>query len=247
MKAAIREIFSSVQGEGPYVGLRQIFLRFAGCNLSCRYCDTVKALYGERECCQVEVDPGTGIFEEILNPLSVDEVVDIVTKKFPLPLHHSVSLTGGEPLLQADFLMDLLPPLRKLGTAVYLETNGTLFENLVKVIRLVDIVSMDIKLPGTAGCSPMWDSHLQFLSIAKQAGVFVKIVMDDSSSLQEYEKALELVAGVDREITLVIQPMTSGSGCSLSPGRALELQAVGLKKLKDVRVIPQAHVMMNQL
>ncbi|MCL5059022.1 MAG: 7-carboxy-7-deazaguanine synthase QueE, partial [Actinobacteria bacterium] len=43
MKAAVREIFSSVQGEGPYVGTRQIFIRFDGCNLSCRYCDTARS------------------------------------------------------------------------------------------------------------------------------------------------------------------------------------------------------------
>ncbi|MDX9694125.1 MAG: 7-carboxy-7-deazaguanine synthase QueE, partial [Methanothermobacter sp.] len=40
MRAPIMEVFSSIQGEGLLVGCRQIFIRFAGCNLNCKYCDT---------------------------------------------------------------------------------------------------------------------------------------------------------------------------------------------------------------
>jgi len=245
LKAFIREIFSSVQGEGPYVGCRQLFIRFAGCNLSCRYCDTGP---GEAlKTCRVEVIAGKRVFEEIANPLSTGEVMDAITGKYDLGMHHAVSLTGGEPLLQVEFLKEMLPRLKQMGAGVYLETNGTLPESLTKVIGLVDIVSMDIKLPGTAGCDPLWDRHLQFLSVAKQARVFVKIVMDDMSTVSEFERALDLVAGVDNGIPLIIQPVTSGGRCSLSPPRALDLQALGLRRLREVRVIPQAHVMMNQL
>lgn len=245
LEAFIREIFSSVQGEGPYVGCRQVFIRFAGCNLSCRYCDTRPE--DKIKACRVEVDPGRRIFEKIANPLSPRDVLDAVTGRFNLAMHHTVSLTGGEPLLQVEFLKELLPELKKLGAGVYLETNGSLPENLPPVMGLVDIVSMDIKLPGTAGCDPLWDRHLHFLSVAKQARAFVKIVMDDLSSDEEFERALDLVAGVDDRIPLIIQPVTSGGRCSLSPHRALELQTLGLRRLRDVRVIPQAHIMMNQL
>ena len=36
----VKEIFASIQGEGPYVGYKQLFIRFCGCNLNCGYCDT---------------------------------------------------------------------------------------------------------------------------------------------------------------------------------------------------------------
>ena len=39
-KAKIKEIFTSIQGEGPFIGHKQLFVRFCGCNLSCKYCDT---------------------------------------------------------------------------------------------------------------------------------------------------------------------------------------------------------------
>ncbi len=245
MGAFIREIFSSVQGEGPYLGCRQIFIRFSGCNLSCRYCDTLRLAETGR--CSVEVRPGKRKYVEMPNPLSAEGLMDILEAYFPLPIHHSASMTGGEPLMQAAFLKQMLPALKNLNMQVYLETNGSLPERLSQVIDLVDIISMDIKLPGNSGCGPLWERHRQFLSIASRSRVFVKIVMDDPTPLMDFEKALDLVAGVDDGITLVIQPVTVGGKCALSPDRALELQAMGLKLLKDVRVIPQAHVMMNQL
>ncbi|MBI2447469.1 MAG: 7-carboxy-7-deazaguanine synthase QueE, partial [Candidatus Omnitrophica bacterium] len=47
MKTKISEIFSSIQGEGLYLGKRQIFVRFYGCNMRCAYCDTMPSRYEE--------------------------------------------------------------------------------------------------------------------------------------------------------------------------------------------------------
>ncbi|MCL6477782.1 MAG: 7-carboxy-7-deazaguanine synthase QueE [Peptococcaceae bacterium] len=245
MGAFIREIYSSVQGEGPYIGCRQVFIRFDGCNLNCRYCDTGRP--GEKTTGQVEAAAGKRTFVEVKNPLSPQEVIKAAKRLFFFSPHHSVSVTGGEPLLQADFLKELLPGLKRLGMGIYLETNGTLPEKLKQLIGLVDIISMDIKLPGTAGCPPLWDDHARFLSVAREAKVFVKIVVDDFSPVPEFERAVELVAGVDTGIMLVVQPMTRNGRCVLSPGRALEFQDMGSRRLASVRIIPQAHVMMNQL
>ncbi|MFZ5648469.1 MAG: 7-carboxy-7-deazaguanine synthase QueE [Bacillota bacterium] len=245
MKANISEVFSSAQGEGPYVGLRQVFIRFTGCNLSCRYCDTGHDKSSDT--CRVEIEPGRKRFIEIPNPVSVVELVKIITGHYPVSLHHSVSITGGEPLLHAEYLKYLLPELKKTGLKTYLETNGSLPGELARVIDLVDIVSMDIKLPGTSGCQPMWEDHRQFLCVARKAGVFVKIVMDDQSDAVEYSRALEMLHREDAGITLVIQPLTSNGKCALSPERALFFQAMALERLKDVRLIPQTHIFMGQM
>ncbi|MFZ5651563.1 MAG: 7-carboxy-7-deazaguanine synthase QueE [Bacillota bacterium] len=244
MKAGVCEVFSSVQGEGPYVGMRQIFIRFAGCNLSCRYCDT---RHDGNEMCKVEVVPGGKSFVELPNPVSAGKLIKIIKGRYPVARHHTVSITGGEPLLQVEFLKKLLPGIRRAGLKIYLETNGTLPGELARVISLVDIVSMDIKLPGTSGCPPMWENHRQFLCVARKAGVFVKIVMDDKSDISEYDTALDIMCGEDAGITLVIQPMTLNGKCALSPGRALYFQAMALERLKDVRIIPQTHIMMGQM
>ena len=244
MKAHLHEIFSSVQGEGPYIGKRQLFIRFEGCNLSCSYCDTARRIGNHP--CRVEIEPGTRNFMEFHNPLSVDETLGIIYQYFAHSFHHSVSFTGGEPLMQVDFLKSMMPAL-KTKMDIYLETNGSLPDHLASVIHLVDIISMDIKLPGTSGCNSLWESHRQFLKIAQQAKVFVKIVTSDLSSIQEFEEAVNLVAGINPAIPLIIQPMTQGGKSSLSPCRGIKFQEMGMQKLKDVRIIPQAHIMMNQL
>lgn len=120
--AKVAEIFDSVQGEGPYIGYRQLFVRFCGCNLLCDYCDT-------------EFDKG--------DDYTVAQLVEKI-KSFKLEPLHSVSLTGGEPLLQYEFLKEFLPSLKQLGLKIYLETNGTMDRALDKVIEYIDIVSMDL-------------------------------------------------------------------------------------------------------
>jgi organic radical activating enzyme len=245
VKGAVREIFSSVQGEGPYVGTRQLFVRLDGCNLACRYCDTNGS--GDGGFCKVEATPGRRDYIEVAGPLSAPDLLRLLRERFAIGEHHSVSITGGEPLVQAEFLAGLLPGIREMGLQIYLETNGTLPRELSRVIGLVDIVAMDIKLPGTSGGDPLWDRHDQFLTIARQARVFVKIVMDDHSDREEFERAVNIVYGVDPGITTVIQPVTREGKCALSPERALAYQSMALKLLRDVRIIPQTHIMMGQL
>ena len=90
MKTHINEIFSSIQGEGILIGRRQIFVRFSGCNLDCNYCDTSKSR-----------NPILGDLitkEELINKIN-----NLITPDF-----HSISLTGGEPLLHSDFIKEFL-------------------------------------------------------------------------------------------------------------------------------------------
>ncbi|PLX95348.1 MAG: 7-carboxy-7-deazaguanine synthase QueE, partial [Desulfuromonas sp.] len=61
------ELFSSIQGEGVFLGERQAFLRLAGCNLDCAYCDTP---FVPTSHCRVEETPGSGVFYDLPNPLS---------------------------------------------------------------------------------------------------------------------------------------------------------------------------------
>jgi len=95
----IKDIFYSFQGEGPYIGYPQIFVRLYGCNIYCNYCD--------------EPD-----FPRQRKRVSIEE---IQAQLQPLLLNpvHSISITGGEPLLQADALAELLPTL---SHPVYLNT-----------------------------------------------------------------------------------------------------------------------------
>ncbi|MBE0432567.1 7-carboxy-7-deazaguanine synthase QueE [candidate division WOR-3 bacterium] len=221
MKGFVREVFASVQGEGLMVGQRMSFVRLLGCNLGCRYCDSTSArsMEGPFLC-------GSESFE---NPLSVEFLLDRITEK-------KVAITGGEPLLQVDFLQELCARLLEHDKYLYLETNGSLPDALGRVIANFRMVCMDFKIPSATGQRPLWDEHAQSLRIAAATGVFVKAVITRDLRPEELSMACEIIARVDKRIPLVIQPVFGQA-----VGNLLELQAAALESLFDVRVIPQVH------
>ena len=269
MKVKISEIFSSIQGEGLYLGKRHIFVRFYGCNMRCAYCDTIH-LQGDSP--RTETVP----FEE----LSIDEVINEIkltqakacdyqeilrpevsglrmterdvtltlseTKGKSLIYKSTVSLTGGEPLIHAEYLKLLLKELKALKLKTYLETNGTLPDALKKVIDMIDIIAMDIKLPSSTHDRSFWDEHEEFLKIAKRREVFIKIVVTGDTKKDEFEQAVRIIQGVAPTIPLVIQPVTPcGSVQKASHTKLNNFYNYASSMLENVRIIPQVHKIME--
>ena len=238
----VTEIFSSIQGEGPYVGVRQIFLRLPKCNLTCPYCDTETEV---PEQFRIEEIPGTKLFSKLENPIPLDKLLDLL-QTYDFSIHHSLSVTGGEPLLWADELQVLLPFLKEKGLTIYLETNGTLPNQLIRILPWVDVISMDIKLPFEG--KTFWDVHESFLRYSTQKEVFVKLVVNQETTLIDLQQACSLIARVDPSILTILQPVTQVQGIHTpEPKQLLEWQSLLLEELSDVRVIPQTHVFMGQL
>jgi organic radical activating enzyme len=239
------EVFSSIQGEGLYVGCRQVFVRLAGCNISCQYCDTRES-FSAPALARLEIDPGRRTFINVPNPLPIAELVSYVAELCQSP-HHSISVTGGEPLLYPQ-VIKALAPLRKTGVKLYLETNGTLPVALQSVINVVDIVSLDFKLPSIMGGKECWQEHEAFLRIAAARTAFVKVVISGETTQAEIDRSIELIAAVDGKIPLIFQPVTAVNGVqSVDPAKTLLWQEQALRHLQDVRVIPQTHKIMGQL
>lgn len=243
----IREIFSSIQGEGLLAGRRQIFVRLTDCNLDCRYCDTD---YRRLDSCCVEDVPGSGVFRQLPQPLALEQVAEIVgdwCRRAP-GAHHSVSITGGEPLLHAGILAGWLPAIRTM-LPIHLESNGSMPEALSAVVRFCDYISMDIKLPSTAGCGGhLWELHRSFLSIAQSAVASVKVVVGEQTPDGEIRQVCELINAAGRGTPLFLQPVTrAGGGTAISSARLLELQQLAASLVTDVRVIPQMHLMLGAL
>lgn len=244
-KADLIEIFSSIQGEGVLVGCRQIFLRFPDCNLNCRYCDTD---FLKSKTCQVERNPGSGKLKELKNPVDFVTVNNLITDwNSELPgAHHSISITGGEPLLHNQLLSSWLPELRKT-LPIYLETNGTLPDQLESLIAHIDWVSMDIKLHSQTGLQTDWETHRRFLEIADQVKCYAKLVVGEETPDIELQLAAELVSGVSSAIPIILQPVTLAGEIGISTGRLLQMQALVAEIHPEVRIIPQTHRFMGVL
>lgn len=245
MQENIIEIFSSIQGEGKYVGCRQVFIRLEGCNLACRYCDTENRP-NTHPYCMAEERAGARHFLRLPNPLTAKQAAERINAMlFSVP-HQAVSFTGGEPLLHAAFIRAVAEQLA-VGTKIFLETNGTLFAQLEKVFSCVDIISMDIKLPSILS-APQWEAHEKFLHLAREKDLYVKVVVSDETKEEEFMQAVHLVQNLAPQALFIIQPVTPFGGCAgASPEKILDDQARALDCLSDVRVIPQTHKMIGQL
>lgn len=237
MKAPITEIFSSIQGEGLFVGEKQIFVRFKDCNLKCDYCDTQPSpKFTSRS-----LDEGWLRRSNLTSLQVLANIKSLNTGKI-----HSVSVTGGEPLLYSQYLQELLPQVKKLGLKTYLETNGTLPQELKKIINQIDYVAMDIKLP-SSGNPAYWKEHQGFLAVLNKSQIqpgnyFVKIILTAKTRAVEIKKAVEIIANVSRHIPLVLQPVTPIRQVrAMLPKNIFAFQNLALESLSSVKVIPQIH------
>jgi 7-carboxy-7-deazaguanine synthase len=118
------EIYKSVQGESSFAGLPCIFVRLAGCNLRCSWCDSEYTFTGGYK-------------------LTEDEVVAEIAKLAPVRL---IEFTGGEPLLQERELIPLIERLLGTGYELMIETSGERpVENVPKAVHKI----IDVKCPGS--------------------------------------------------------------------------------------------------
>ncbi|MDE2510954.1 MAG: 7-carboxy-7-deazaguanine synthase QueE [Elusimicrobia bacterium] len=226
-RARMIEVFSSLQGEGPRVGERQIFVRLGGCNLHCDYCDEPDTI----------AIPSGKVW-------SLERVMSSILSLQRKRPHRAVSWTGGEPLLHPAFLSPLMSWTHTLGLENYLETNGTLPAALRALAPLCDVVSMDVKLPSSTGRST-WKLHEAFLKEAPK-GTFVKVVLTSKTTDAEWRQVLTLMKGAPRQMPLVLQPATRFGGAEpVTPAKCLEFEDMARRVVSDVSVVPQWHHLWN--
>ena len=221
MKARITEIFDSVQGEGLYLGEKQVFVRFFDCNLSCAYCDTKLDRFTEYE------------------PKELFEEISLYRDKY-----HSISFTGGEPLLYTDFLKEILELTSGEGYKHYLETNGTLFSELEQLIDRIDIIAMDLKFPSSTGMGNLWYLHRKFLKIAARKEVFLKAIICQATYEEDLREALAMIKEVSPASVLVLQP-NSYENQPVLHGKLLNFKEIANQQGVTTCVIPQIHKIMG--
>lgn len=114
----VKEIFKTIQGEGPLVGYPAIFLRLGGCNLACDFCDTDFDNYEKFSLAQI-----IGKIENLSINSSGKKTVNLVV------------ITGGEPMRQP--IEKLCDQLIKHNYKVQIETNGTLYRQLPSEVMII--------------------------------------------------------------------------------------------------------------
>lgn len=222
-KTYVKEIFTSIQGEGILVGYKQLFIRFTKCNLSCEYCDT-------------------DFSETDTTKSYTPQELYLETLKHNVENIHSISLTGGEPLLDVDFLKEFLPLTDK---NIYLETNGTLVNELKKIIEHIDYVSMDIKLDSASKNGNLFEIHDDFTKICKNhnKNIFYKIVFDENITDEEIQKTVDLAK--KHNVPVILQPLMIGNNIKPSSKTILAITDKFIEKYADTRLIPQVHKFLN--
>lgn len=230
MNAPIIEIFSSFQGEGLLIGQRQIFVRFAGCNLNCSYCDT-----------KYSKSDKSG------NLMAPQEVCDEIDKILT-PDCKTISFTGGEPALYPEFISRVS---ENFDLNIMLETNGTLPDN-IDLIDKLNIVSLDIKLPEHFDGDydeEFFLNEIKSLNLlmAKSINVYCKVVILPSTKIESFKGVVEKLSKNilnKSNLKIVIQPSSPLSDWYDVNSKLFEFSEV-VGQYFEVSTIPQVHKILN--
>jgi 7-carboxy-7-deazaguanine synthase len=210
-KYNVVEKFASINGEGKKSGQLAVFIRLAGCNLRCSYCDTMWANTGDAT---YEVMTS----EEIYNYIKETGI-------------NNVTLTGGEPLMQ-DNIKELLLFLSKdKSLDVEIETNGSVdIRDFLDILQNPPRFTMDYKLPGSNMESNMYLENLNNLRIFDT----VKFV---ASSLDDLYKAKEIIKKYDlaSKCSVYISPVFG----SINPEEIVEFMKDN--KMNNINLQIQLH------
>ncbi len=233
VRGKIIEIFSSIQGEGLWVGRPQVFVRFKGCRLKCNFCDT-PLTHSKINEARIEFPPFSKNFEKRPLEFSVEELNQTI-RRFEIP---SLALTGGEPLEQVDFLEEWLKTL-EASTEILLETDGIEVEALKKVIDRIDMVSLDIKIPSATKESSFWERHDEFIQTAIKRPAYAKVVFDEQMTIEEIDRLGGFIQKYPA-LPFIFQPVSPLQKRDMSKIFSI-FQKFSTLAPTQVRLIPQVH------
>jgi 7-carboxy-7-deazaguanine synthase len=170
----IIEIYKSIQGESTFAGLPCIFVRLAGCNLRCTWCDSEYTFSGGKK-------------------MEMDEVLEEVERLTPVKL---VEITGGEPMLQERALLPFLDKLLAADYEVLMETSGERpLGNVPKAVHKI----VDVKCPGSGEGGSFHMSNLEALTQRDE----VKFVIADRKDY-EFAREFTGEHELDRKVNAVL-------------------------------------------
>jgi organic radical activating enzyme len=231
-RARVSEIFTSIEGEGIFVGKKTLFIRFSGCHLKCRWCDTKYAL---------PLDSGTDY--------QIDEIKDLIIKELQ-PFTYKVNFTGGEPLLQTEAVIELADFVKKqTNVKTYMESSCFDSELFSKVLPYIDICKIEFKTDDSKVVEDEEYDNLILneikcleLAVESNKATYIKIVVTNSTNLESFKN---LVYNISKKIKpsdilgLIIQPSFGIDQPTVN--KLLDTYDIVQPMFPEVRIIPQLH------
>lgn len=231
MQANISEIFYSAQGEGKYIGVAQVFIRLSGCPYDCPYCDTDTD----------EKDYFIVNNNKYSNPVSVDELYNILIKEFgDGSTFHSYSITGGEPLMNYEFVKALANKLRENTKAkVFLETSGLITKYFKELDDVFHIMSIDIKTHSETVLNHL-PSLLESLCDLKSTDYYLKLLLPVENAKKIIDYTAEELHNYNIK-SIIIQPVDSKITKDILDYLYNKYYTNGI----EARLIPQTHKILS--
>ena len=231
-RARVSEIFTSIEGEGIFVGKKTLFIRLSGCHLKCRWCDTKYAL---------PLDSGTDY--------QIDEIKDLIIKELQ-PFTYKVNFTGGEPLLQTEAVIELADFIKKqTNVKTYMESSCFDSELFSKVLPYIDICKIEFKTDDSKVVEDEEYDNLILneikcleLSVESNKATYIKIVVTNSTNLESFKN---LVYNISKKIKpsdilgFIIQPSFGIDQPTVN--KLLDTYDIVQPIFPEVRIIPQLH------
>lgn len=231
-RARVSEIFTSIEGEGIFVGKKTLFIRFSGCHLKCRWCDTKYAL---------PLDSGT--------EYQIDEIEDLIIRELQ-PFTYKVNFTGGEPLLQTHAVIKLADFIKKqTNLKTYIESSCFDSELFSKVLPYMDICKIEFKTDDSKVVeNEVYDNlllnEIKCLELAVESNktTYIKIVVTNSTNLESFKN---LVYNISKKIKpsdilgFIIQPSHGVDQPTVN--KLLDTYDIVQPMFPEVRIIPQLH------
>jgi 7-carboxy-7-deazaguanine synthase len=231
-RARVSEIFTSIEGEGIFVGKKTLFIRFSGCYLKCRWCDTKYAL---------PLDSGTDY--------QIDEIKDLIIKELR-PFTYKVNFTGGEPLLQTEAVIELADFVKKqTNVKTYMESSCFDSELFSKVLPYIDICKIEFKTDDSKVVEDeeydnLISNEIKCLELAVESNkaTYIKIVVTNSTNLESFKN---LVYNISKKIKpsdilgFIIQPSFGIDQPTVN--KLLDTYDIVQPMFPEVRIIPQLH------
>ena len=231
-RARVSEIFTSIEGEGIFIGKKTLFIRLSGCHLKCRWCDTKYAL---------PLDSGTDY--------QIDEIKDLIIRELR-PSTYKVNFTGGEPLLQTEAVIELADFIKKqTNLKTYMESSCFDSELFSKVLPYIDICKIEFKTDDSNVVEDQEYDNLLLneikcleLAVESNKATYIKIVVTNSTNLESFKN---LVYNISKKIKpsdilgFIIQPSFGIDQPTVN--KLLDTYDIVQPIFPEVRIIPQLH------